>query len=438
MKKIGLKRYLPSSLTGRAVLILVLPVIILQIVVSTVFIQRHVEDVTRQMTANVLVELTYLLEEIEDAQDLGTARLVARNLGPRLGVRVSIPGQGAMSDDWRWYDLAGGAVITALHDGLPTAIAVDAKRSKSRVSMRVESKFGAVDLRFSRTRVSASNPHQLLVLMLFTGVFMTVISYLFLRNQLRPITRLAAAAEAFGKGRHMAYKPSGAREVRSAGLTFLDMRDRIERQIEQRTLMLSGVSHDLRTPLTRMALALSMMADDPDAADLLHDVEEMKRLVDEFLAFARGDALEEAELTDASVLLDQAVAQAQKAGLAVTVAHRDETGLIEMRPMAIRRALDNLIGNAVRYGTHAYVSVDLLDRALRLRVEDAGPGIPEHLRTQAVQAFARLDPARNQNVPGVGLGLSIAADIARSHGGHLRLGRSAVHGGLRADLVIAR
>lgn len=438
MERRGLKRYLPRSITGRAFLILVLPVVILQIVVSVVFFQRHVEDVTKQLTANVLVELIYLLEQIDGAEDLGAARLVSRNLGPKFDVRVFLPARGPLVDSSRWYDLAGGAVITALHDGLPTAIAVDAERSKSGVYMRVQTKYGAVDLRLPRSRVSATNPHQLLVLMLGTGILMTVIAFMFLRNQLRPVARLAAAADAFGKGRHMAYKPSGATEVRSAGRAFLDMRQRIERQIEQRTLMLSGVSHDLRTPLTRMTLALSMMPQDSETVGLSEDVEEMKGLVDEFLAFTRGDALEEAERVDATALAVQAVAQAQKTGQAAEIVHCEETGLIELRPASIRRALDNLIGNAVRYGTRAWVSVDLLDKAVRLRVEDDGPGIPEHQRSQAVQAFARLDPARNLNVPGVGLGLSIAADIAQNHGGQLRLGRSALHGGLRADLIIAR
>lgn len=433
-----LKRYLPRSLTSRAFLILALPVVILQIVVSVVFFQRHVEDVTGQMTANLLVEMTYLLEQIDAAENLESARLIARDLGPKLGIRVSIPASGMMSDETRWYDLAGGAVISALHDDLPKAVAVDAARSKSRVYIRVETKFGTVDLRVSRSRVSAANPHQLLVLMLTTGFLMTAISFLFLRNQLRPVTRLAAAADAFGKGRHLAYKPSGAAEVRSAGQAFLDMRQRIERQIEQRTLMLSGVSHDLRTPLTRMTLALSMMPEDDDTRGLTDDVEEMKRLVNEFLAFARGDAVEDTELVDARALVVQLVTQAQKSGQPVEISHCEDTGEIELRPVAIRRAVDNLIGNAVRYGTRAWVSVDVLPRGIRLRVEDDGPGIPEHQRSQAVQAFVRLDPSRNQNVSGVGLGLSIAADIAQTHGGQLRLGRSALHGGLRADLIIAK
>ncbi len=434
----SLKPYLPQSITWRATLILLLPVVILQLVVSIVFIQRHVDDVTAQMTDSVLVELDYLLGEIDAAPTPEAARLVARDLGPKLGIRMTIPAQGALEEGYRWYDLSGGPVIDALRTGLPRTLAVDLLRSKSSVHMRVPTRYGNVDLRFDRERVSASNPHQLLVLMVFTGLLMSLIAYLFLRNQLKPITRLAAAAQDFGKGRHIAYKPSGAREVRAAGLAFLDMRDRIERQIESRTLMLSGISHDLRTPLTRMRLELSLMDETEETEALIRDVADMERLVNEFLSFARGDALEAAELVDAADLLRDFVTRSERGGQPVTLARCDETGRVQMRPMAVQRALDNLVGNAVRYGSHAWISLEAGKRSLTIRVEDDGPGIPEVERDQAVKAFARLDPARNQNLPGVGLGLSIAADIARSHGGQLRLGSSAAHGGLRADLVLAR
>lgn len=439
MEPSGLKRYLPRSLTGRAGLILVLPVLILQAVVSIMFIQRHVEDVTSQMAANVLVELTFMREAIEAAPDLNGARRAARDLAPRLELEVYVPSRSAVQDARDWYDLSGRAVMEALRAGMEGIGGIDLARSKSRVSLEVETRHGPIEMRFPRRRVSASNPHQLLVLMVLTGALMTLIAYIFLRNQLRPITRLAHAAGEFGKGRHAPYKPSGAAEVRLAGLAFLDMRDRIERQIEQRTLMLSGVSHDLRTPLTRMTLGLSMLEQSDEVVALRGDVEDMQRLVDEFLAFSRGDALEEAEEVEPVALLRTVVEQAQAAGQQVQfVAGPASPGPVRLRPMAIRRALENLVGNGVRYGSSVWVSFEATRKTVCFRVEDDGPGIPEDMHSQAVKAFARLDPARNQNVPGVGLGLSIAADIARSHGGRLKLGRSAAHGGLQADLSIAR
>jgi two-component system osmolarity sensor histidine kinase EnvZ len=305
------------------------------------------------------------------------------------------------------------------------------------VNLLFETSVGPVQAELSRRRMSATNPHQLLVLMVFISLLMTLVAFLFLRNQLRPITKLAAAAEDFGKGRTVPYRPRGALEVRAAGRAFLDMRARIERQIEQRTLMLSGVSHDLRTPLTRLRLGLSLLPEDPEVAALQADVRQMQRMVDEFLAFVRGDATEGSEATDAVALVRDVIA---KAGEGVRLAGVEgEAELVEMRPQAVARAVENLISNAARYGSTVEVRLEFMDRILRVIVEDDGPGIPEDQREEAMRPFTRLGEERDPNRGGgVGLGLSIAADIALSHGGSLRLSDSARLGGLRADLVIAR
>jgi two-component system osmolarity sensor histidine kinase EnvZ len=294
-------------------------------------------------------------------------------------------------------------------------------------------------IEFDRERASASNPHQLLVNMVVFGAVLTVIAYLYLRNQLRPITRLAGAAEAFGRGRHVPYSPSGAVEVRAAGHAFLDMRARIERQIEQRTMMLSGISHDLRTPLTRLRLAVSML-DDEDREPLERDIDDMQRLIDAFLDFARGNAdSAQPEPTDIPDFVQQVVEDCARSGVPVKLVEATGTGQVMLRQMAIRRAVENLINNAERYGSRCEVSVVLTDKSLRIRIEDDGPGIATDQRDVALRPFVRLDPARNQDKgSGVGLGLAIAADIARAHGGVLRLGESETMGGLRADIVIGR
>ena len=330
-------------------------------------------------------------------------------------------------------------MIATIRVSFPDLVASDLTVRPRVARFSFDSKFGPLLVTVDRTRVSASNPHQLLVLMIFTSVLMTVIAYIFLRNQLRPIKRLAVAADAFGKGRHVDYRPSGAVEVRAAGSAFLDMRARIERQIEQRTLMLSGVSHDLRTPLTRMRLGLSLLADEEEGRDLLNDVAVMERLVDEFLAFARGDAMEEPQDADVQVLVRRLVDDARRSGSDVTLGAVDGSATVRLRPAAVARAVENLLGNAVRYGRQAVVSLAVTERAVRITVEDAGPGIPKERRDEAMMPFARLDQARDPNKGGgVGLGLSIAADIARSHGGVLRLGESEALGGLKAELILAR
>ena len=434
-----LKRSLPHSLYGRAALILVLPVVVLQLVVSVVFIQRHFAGVTSQMTRNVLAETRYLVDQVNAAPDLQSAQELVDRLGPALELAVFLPAPLRDGDSLHFYDLSGRVVIATLRQRLPGVSGIDLSSNEHEVQVSVATVHGGMDLRLPRGRVSASNPHQLLVLMIFTGILMTLISFVFLRNQLRPIRRLARAAEAFGKGRHVYYRPTGSSEVRSAGQAFLDMRSRIERQIEQRTLMLSGVSHDLRTPLTRLKLALSLMDDDPETEAMLRDVSDMQRLVDEFLAFVRGDALDDVERIDLTALVLDCVEDARRGGSQVSLGQADETGEMDLRPMALTRALDNLIGNAVRYGTSAAVSILAGDSSVCIRVEDDGPGIPEDRMADALKPFTRLDPARNQNESsGVGLGLAIAADIARRHGGRLSLSRSAHLGGLRADLIIAR
>lgn len=430
-----LKPYLPRSLYGRTLLIMLLPVISLLLVVSVVFIQRHFDGVSRQMTLSVSREIRLLLHETPgDVQDIASSR-VARTLG--IAVVPVPPEDVPKADDRRWYDLTGGVVTRELNRLMPDILAIELPDDQL-VRLYFEHDGAPLELSFDRRRVSAAQPHQLLVNMAVFGILMTVVSFLYLRNQLRPITRLARAAEAFGRGRHINYRPSGAIEVRAAGNAFLDMRNRIERQIEQRTLMLSGVSHDLRTPLTRLKLGLSMLEDEESAA-MQQDVEDMERLLNEFLDFARGAQEGEPEKVDPIMLVRQIVEDAQRANIAVDLVLTEGQGTVPLRAGGIRRAVENLINNAVRYGARAEVSVLLSEKSLRIRVEDDGPGIPAAQREEAIKPFTRLEPARNQNRgTGVGLGLSIAMDIARAHGGTLRLGESARMGGLRADIVIGR
>ena len=429
-----LKPYMPRSLYGRAILILLLPVISVMLVVSVIFIQRHFEGVTIQMTNSVSREVRLMLDSGMTAEEVSDSALARTLL-----IRVDPVPQSLVPEESyrRWFDFTGATVIREFTARLPDLLAVDLPDDQ-RVSLFFESDDGPIRMTFDRRRVSASNPHQLLVNMVGFAAIMTVIAYFYLRNQLRPITRLARAAEAFGRGRHLEYRPAGAVEVRAAGNAFLDMRARIERQIEQRTLMLSGVSHDLRTPLTRLKLGLSML-DDEDREAMEQDVTDMERLIDEFLDFARGASEGEAKPVDPVALVAQIVEDMRRAERDVTLYLAEGEGTVALRSAGIRRAVENLVNNAVRYGTRAEVSVLLTDKSLRIRVEDDGPGIPKERREEAVKPFVRLDTARNQNLgSGVGLGLSIATDIARAHGGMLRLGESERLGGLRAELVIGR
>lgn len=422
-----LKHYLPRSLYGRAALIMMLPVVVLQLVVMVVFTQRHFEDVTLQMSDTVVRELKLALSDVPfETREVLQISIVDVEHDALNGPNVR-----------PWYDFSGIVITGRLMERLPQIKVVDLSADKV-VRLVAEVNNQAKEVRFDRRRISAVNPHQLFVNMAFFGLIFTLIAMIYLRNQLRPIKRLAIAAEGFGRGRHIAFSPAGATEVRAAGTAFVDMRNRIERQIETRTLMLSGVSHDLRTPLTRMRLALAML-DDAEREPLEQDVDEMQGMIDAFLDFTKGGQGAEPEAVDMTVWIKQVVADAGRAGRDVKLVHCEGEGTVMLRLVAMRRALDNLIGNAVRYGSSAEVSMVLTDKSLRLRVEDDGPGIPENRRVEAQRPFTRLDPSRNQDKgSSVGLGLAIATDIARAHGGVLRLGESERLGGLRADIVIAR
>lgn len=439
-----LKQVMPRGLYGRAALILILPVVTIQLVVSVVFIQRHFERVTRQMTEGMVREIVLLDQVVTKAATIEAARERLAELDEALGFITALPAPASVAknrgDRRKFLDLTGIVVLSTLHENLPAIRSIDLVSDDNKVAVALETPKGLLSVIFPRGRVSASNPHQLLVLMVFVSILMTLIAYLFLRNQLRPILRLARAAEAFGKGRNVDYRVSGATEVRSAGSAFLDMRARIERQIEQRTLMLSGVSHDLRTPLTRLRLALSMMPESPDVEAMERDVDEMGRLVDAFLDFAREGATQgNPETLEICGFVRGVVEDAQRAGQKVTLVGCEGGETATFRPDALRRAFENLIGNANRYGERAEVTVSIGKTGWQIAVHDDGPGIAPERRDEAMRPFTRLDPARNQDRgQGVGLGLSIAADILRSHGGSLKLGHSERLGGLMAEMILPR
>ncbi|WP_171129706.1 MULTISPECIES: ATP-binding protein [unclassified Ruegeria] len=434
-----LKRYMPRSLYARAALILVLPVVVVLLVVSIAFVQKHLEDVTGQMTDSTSREIDLVLDAMADVetqqQALAAARadLAALQMSARFLGLSEVPDQGRR----RWYDFIAPQVDADLTARYPQLVALALPNGRE-AHLYFETSLGILELSFDRRRLSPVAPHQLIVTVVAFGILMTSISFLYMRNQLRPITRLADAAQAFGRGRTVPYAPSGALEVRAAGNAFLDMRARIERQIEQRTLILSGVSHDLRTPLTRLKLGLSLLPED-EAKPMLKDVDEMQSLLDAFLEFSRGASEVAPQEVDPVEWLGQIIDDAQRAGHKAELVSVEGQGNVMLRPTAMRRAVENLIGNAVRYGDRAEISLTVTNKSMRIRVEDDGPGIPLEQRTEAVKPFTRLDASRNQNQgSGVGLGLAIVADIARAHGGTLRLGASQKLGGLCADIVIAR
>ena len=425
---------MPKRLYWRAAFILLFPVIFLQLIVSVVIIKRHFEGVTEQMTGTVASQIKLIATKVE-AAEIDAAIELSEALNMKL--LALEPDKSIGLNSKRFYDVSGIVVIRELYK-LKWVQNVDLL-DDDYVTVTLRLADMIFQLQFDRARVSASNPHQLIVNMVVFGAFFTLIAFMYLRNQLRPITRLAVAAEAFGRGQTVPYTASGAIEVKAAGNAFLEMRNRIERHIEQRTMILSGVSHDLRTPLTRLKLGISLL-DSDDKEPLERDLEEMRLMLDEFLTFAKAQDNEQSnfELLTVSSIIDSLKDDYQRSNAKLQVANNITTGSYFMRPSLIRRALDNIIGNALRYGTLANLKVTIDNEYINFIVEDDGPGIPAEMRPEALKPFSRLDPARNQDKGmGVGLGLPIASDIAQAHGGSLRLLKSDKYGGLRAEFKIA-
>ena len=438
-------RFLPKGLFGRALLILIIPIIVLQFVVTFVFIERHLDGVTRQMSATIARELRSFASVVENQPNTAAIRRTTTELSAGIGYDLTFIEGDFIDPQVRrpFYRITARAMVETLRRDVGYPISVNTEMKPKHVTVRIQVSNGILVATVPTNRLTTRNPHFLLVWMMSVSVFLLVIAVLFLRNQVRPIRQLVSAAEAFGKGQPAPdFKASGAEEVRRAAQAFITMRARIERQIAQRTMMLSGVSHDLRTPLTRMRLALAMLDDAEEAAMLNRDVDEMERMVDGFLAFARDQQSEKAEAVDLAAMLADVVGEQRAHGHPVHYTAPDapeEVTTLGLRPDAMRRCLRNLMENAVKYGSgQVWVSLGIEPRRLTVSVDDNGPGIPADQRDDVVRPFTRGDAARNQDKGGgTGLGLSIVLDVARAHGGDLILSDSA-HGGLQATVYLPK
>ena len=429
-----IKRFLPRGLFGRSLIIIVAPMVLLQGVVTYVFFERDLDTTTRRLARDVAgdVALLVTLEDSTPAMERDALRkLSARQLRYKL----------TFHDGDRIAPMAhsSNTIDVALDDIIASRVGTDRHFSTSRIGedfdIKVETRDGVLEVVAPRDRVTVAGPDIFILWMMGSALILLAIAILFLRNQVRPIERLARAAESFGKGRAVPdFKPYGATEVRRAAQAFLTMRERIERHVNQRTEMLAGVSHDIKTPLTRMKLALAMMEASKDHAELSADIAEMEHMLDDYLAFARGEGGEAAEDTDLAELVRDTAAAAAKAkqGRDVEVSGPEHL-MLNIRRAALRRCVTNLVDNALKHGRQVQVALSRDERFAEIMVEDDGPGIPESRREEAFRPFHRLDEGRNLQTGGSGLGLSIARDIARAHGGDIVLDKSSL-GGLKATI----
>ena len=440
-----IKRYLPKSLLGRAILILLFPIIFIEIVVGIAFIQRHFEQVTNQMSEGIAFEILYIQNEAENGikNKLSDKELIKKisNLGEKFGFNVNINKKNKLTRSTKidFVDLSGKIFVKNLKEKIDKKSTFDLSNPRE-VYIQVLLEKGFLEFQISRKRISASNPHQLLVLMLFVTVLLVLLSLIILKNQIRPIGKLAKAAEAFGKGQFIEFKPGGSDEVRRAGIAFLAMRARIERQIKQRTQMLSGVSHDLRTPLTRLKLSLTLEKKSDEIKEMLEDVNSMEAMLDEFLEFSKSNIKEKSQKVVINDFIKTIVNRNKKhfKNIDLVISKSLEKGFsMKLRINGVKRAIQNIIDNSITYGKKVIIKINKDKNNLVFEFEDDGIGIDEKNYEKAFRPFSRLDESRNQNNhSGVGLGLSIANDVVRMHGGQITLYKSLDLGGLGVRIRI--
>lgn len=430
-----MRRFLPRSLLGRAVLIIITPLILLQVISTWVFYDRHYDTITKRLAQGLAGDVAAVITLIGRDPDLQNHIEVFQMARSAMQLQLTLTEGAELPDQAvpRVRTLVEIRLEDALRERLPYPFTIDARSIRDRVVIRVKLPQGVLRVLVSDERLFSSTTYIFIFWTIGSSVLLFGIAVIFMRNQVKPIRRLAHAAESFGKGQEVRdFKPEGATEVRQAAAAFINMRDRIKRQIQQRTEMLAGVSHDLRTPLTRMKLQLEMLQDVPDAKYLRSDVAEMEHMVEGYLAFARGEGQETPAPADLGGLLREVVAQMTRDGRAVDL-HVEEDLTLPLRREGMRRCLTNLIANAQRHGQHVAVRAGRRKSLVEVTIDDDGPGIPPEHHDDVFKPFFRLEGSRNPATGGIGLGLTIARDVARSHGGDVTL-ETAPGGGLRARI----
>ncbi len=429
------RRYMPRTLFARSLLIVVMPVMLLYIATAYIFLNQHWEEVTRQLSSSVAREIVLVIDlqnAHPDVDPLPRLQIASDTLGMKFDLlKDNHPINEDKDKDKQ--NILSRMIGKAIKRRLSFPSHVRLAPGGDNYEIDVMTSRGLLRVTVPEKRVYAVTTFQFIYWFTSIAVVLLFIAVLFLRGQVRPIRRLAEAAEAFGNGVDWPFRPEGAREVRRAATAFMQMRERIKRQIAQRTEMLAGVSHDLRTPLTRMKLQLALMKDD-GVQEMKADIAEMEAMIEAYLQFARGDGEETATPTHLNELLEQLVKDGAR-GQEGKITLKTPSIKLNLRPQAMRRALNNIIQNALSYGTLCDITVERTEEHVVILMDDNGPGIPEAARDDVFRPFFRLEQSRNRASGGIGLGLAITRDIIIAHGGDIALETSPL-GGLRVKVTL--
>jgi two-component system osmolarity sensor histidine kinase EnvZ len=437
-----LSRFIPKRLFPRTLIIVAAPLVLLQSILVIVSMERHWQLVTARLSEATARDMKALLtiyrQGPHDPQNRKLLRLAASQMGFDMKFmpqnRLPAPPERSM------FDILGSILREEIDKAIKIPHQVDTLLPNNRAEARFLLDGETMRVIFSRRQSYAYNTHIFIVWMIGSSAILLLIAVMFLRNQIKPILQLSEAAERFGRGQPLkkGFRPHGALEIRQASMAFVRMRDRIERHVEQRTTMLAGVSHDLRTILTRFKLELALAEDSPEIIAMRKDVDEMQAMINAYMDFAKGDGNEETRMTRIDDILDEISSEMARMGRKIPFSSATRGLELPLRRSAFKRALNNLAGNAARHASRVEMSTRIRRGQILIIIDDDGPGIPEDMRKEVFQPFVRLDDARTQSkdgAPNTGLGLAIARDIVHSHGGRISLDDSPL-GGLRATIYL--
>ena len=411
-------------------MIIILPIILMQIAVAYIFFNAHWVRVTATLSDSIAAEIAFAVELYEQAPSSERVTRLDELMRPNMELSIDFVSLDQLPETERksFFSTLDRTLRKAMNKSISDPYWFDTTRYPNHIDIRVKVENGVLRFITTRDRVFAPTGFMFIFWLTATTALLTGISIIFAKNQARPIIELAKAADAFGRGQNIGnFKPTGATEVRLAGQSFLKMRQRLQRHIDQRKAFLAGVSHDLRTPLTRLKLHFAINDDADDLAE--SDLIEMEKMLEGYLDFARGTVSEDREPHRIDLIISDAL---RKYSQDIEFTH-DSSPIIDLQVTSFTRAINNLVSNGLKYGDQVRVNLTQNDASIIIDIEDDGPGIAEEDRKLAFQPFQRLDGARNQNIEGVGLGLAITRDIIQSYGGHLTLEDSDM-GGLKARI----
>lgn len=433
------KNLLPRTLFARSLLIIVIPVLLLQVVTTLVFVDNHWRKVTSRLAFAVAGEIAIMANDIDQHHTEADIQNLSRKYAQKLDLLVTFE-MGArlvpeVKSQGTWEPMTAQALSVALDKQVRLPYSLSFSQDDEWVNIGIQMDTGVLRVLALERRLFSTSAYIFLIWVMGSSLILFAIAVIFMRNQIRPIRKLALIAERMGKGQNVqAYKPEGAREIRQAGQAFLEMQERITRQIEQRTAMLAGISHDLRTPLTRLKLGLSLIGDNPDIEALKNDVTDMENMVNSYLDFVRGEGREFTSAVNLREFLEKSVENFKRHGTDISLDCASGV-IVNVRPLLFTRCIQNIVQNADKYGTKIWIVVEQSGAQIFIHVDDNGPGINPELYDDVFRPFFRVDTSRNTNTGGVGLGLPIVRDIIHAHGGQVSLAKSA-YGGLRVTLVL--